>query len=148
MTRTSARVWAIRDPAVTGLSLITEALRQSFCGPRQLAEVGGFSLASAKRYWRGTSVPNVTMLMVLTRNYREIGRAVAEYAGLDEASLAAESDELRRMLIDAYAQIEGLHAECQRLLAEVEKPVATLAAAPDPGTDQPTARGIQAEGRR
>ena len=89
-------------------------------------------------------MPNVTMLMALTRNYRAmLPAAFTEYAGLDEASLAAESAELRRLLIDAYAQIEELHAECQRLLAEVEKPVATLAAAPDPGTDQPAARAFK-----
>ena len=133
---------------MTGLSVITDALQQAFCCPFEMAKVTGLSRASAWRYWNGRSVPNIALLAQLMRNYREIGRAVAEYAGLDEASLAAESDELRRLLIDAYAQIEDLHAECQRLLAEVEKPVAPLAAAPDPGTDRPTARGIQAEGRR
>src|SRR4029077_14732370 len=100
------------------------------------------------RYWNGRSVPNIALLAQLMRNDREIGRAVAEYAVLDEASLAAESDELRRLLIDAYAQIEDLHAECQRLLAEVEKPVAPLAAAPGPGTGQPTARGLYTGGPR
>jgi hypothetical protein len=104
MTRTSARVWAIRDPAVTGLSLITEALRQSFCGPRQLAEVGGFSLASAKRYWRGTSVPNVTMLMVLMRQSPGLLAAFIEYVGLDDASLERETARLSQRLAELHEQ--------------------------------------------
>src|SRR6478752_38658 len=104
MTRTSARVWAVRDPAVTGLSLITEALRQSFCGPRQLAEVGGFSLASAKRYWRGTGVPNVIGLANLMRQSPDLLTAFIEYVGLDDASLERETARLTRLLAELHEQ--------------------------------------------
>ena len=133
---------------MTRLAIISEALRQSFCGPRQVAEVGHCSLASAKRYFNGSRVPPTTVLAQLMRHSSRTAQAFWEYLGVDQASLDAEGAELRRLLITAYGEIEALHAECQRLLAEVEKPVASLAAAPDPGTDQPAARGIQAEGRR
>jgi len=130
------------------VSQISKALREAFSSPRELELAAGCSHPSASRYWNGHSIPNVVLLARLMRQSRGLATAFWEYCGLDQASLDAEGVELRRLLIEAYGEIEALHAECQRLLAEVEKPVAPLAAAPHPGTDQPAARGIQAEGRR
>jgi len=89
---------------VTRLAIISEALRQSFCGPRQVAEVGHCSLASAKRYFNGSRVPPTTTLAQLMRQSPMLLAAFIEYVGLDDASLERETARLTRLLAELHEQ--------------------------------------------
>jgi len=104
MTRTTCRVPVNREPAVTRLAILTEALRRSFGCPQQMADAGGFSLSSAERYWRGIGVPNVVALANLVRQSPTLLAAFIEYVGLDDASLERETARLTRLLAELHEQ--------------------------------------------
>src|SRR4029077_4336390 len=114
------RVWARCEPAVTGLSLLALAVREALGSPRQLAEAGNCSLASAKRYFNGSRVPNVTVLAQLMRQSPGLLVALIEYAGLDERSLYIAAARLRRAKAELQSEWATTHADLARILDERE----------------------------
>jgi hypothetical protein len=105
---------------VTRLAIITEALRQSFGCPQQMADAGGFSLSSAERYWRGIDVPNVVALANLVRQSPTLLAAFIEYVGLDERSLVIAAARLRHAKAELQSEWAITHADLARILDERE----------------------------